>query len=64
MTNREKITKMSTQELAEYLCVVFVRDCSSCIEIASCVPDGSKANGLYKWLEAEAEPEKCEEEAK
>ena len=55
ITKRDMLSKMDNQELAEYLCVAFVRDCSECIGITMCVPDGGKANGLRKWLDAEAE---------
>ena len=55
ITKRDMLSKMDNQELAEYLCVAFVRDCSECIGITMCVPDGGKANGLRKWLNAEAE---------
>lgn len=55
ITKRDKLSKMNNQELAEYLCVVFTRDCSECVGITMCVPDGGKANGLRKWLESEAE---------
>ena len=55
ITNRERLAQMNNEELAKYLCVAFVRDCSECIGITMCVPDGGKANGLRKWLNAEAE---------
>lgn len=53
ITNREKLARMSNQELAEYLCVF--TDCYKCIGQALCVPNGAKANGVKKWLESEAE---------
>lgn len=52
---RDMLSKMNNQELAEYLCVAFVRDCSECVGITMCEPNGGKANGLRKWLESEAE---------
>lgn len=55
ITNREKLAKMSTQEIVEYLCVVFTGSCSECIGHDMCEPNGGKANGLVKWLESEAE---------
>ena len=55
ITNREKLARMSNQELAEYLCVF--TDCYKCIGQALCVSNSDKANGLKKWLESEVEEE-------
>lgn len=55
MTNREKLAKMSNQELAEYICVF--SECYNCIGKTLCRFDGHKANGIKKWLESEAEEE-------
>ena len=55
ITNREKLARMSNQELAEYICVF--TDCYKCIGQALCAPNGAKANGVKKWLESEAEEE-------
>ena len=53
ITNREKLAKLSNQELAEYICVF--TGCCKCIGRALCVPNGAKANGVKKWLESESE---------
>ena len=54
MTNREKLAQMSNQELAEELCNVNL-DCVGCLGYEWCVTDDGHANGLIKYLEAEAE---------
>ena len=55
ITNREKLARMSNQELAEYLCVL--TSCNKCIGQSLCVSNSDKANGLKKWLESEVEEE-------
>ena len=53
--NREKLARMSNQELAEYLCSC--TECYSCVGEELCVLGQGHGNGLRKWLEAEAKEE-------
>ena len=55
MTNRERLSKMSNEELAEFLCDAH-EDCGECLGHSLC-EYGGRCNGLLKWLEAEAEEE-------
>lgn len=57
ITNREKLAKMSNQELAEILCKAYDISCSFCPACELCEPNGVPANGFIKWLELEAEGE-------
>ena len=57
MTNREKLSKMSNQEIAEILCKAHDINCPFCPARDLCGPDGIPANGFVKWLELEAEEE-------
>lgn len=58
MTNRERLEKMTNEELAKWLCDHF--NCEDCPII---LPDGIyfcaqlKTNKLLDWLKAEAEEE-------
>ena len=54
MTNREKLASMTDEELAEYVCNID-RMCSSCPGVRLCTYLGGHANGMIKWLQAEAE---------
>lgn len=54
MTNREKINNMTNQEIAEYICSSYA-DCGCCPGYNYCNKNGKPANGVVKWLEAEAE---------
>lgn len=54
MTNREKLASMTDEELAEYVCNID-RMCSSCPGSDLCVFGSGHANGMIKWLQAEAE---------
>ena len=56
ITNREKLARMSNQELAEYLCS-YCADCYSCVGEELCEIGQGHGNGLRKWLEAEAKDE-------
>jgi len=56
MTNREKINNMTNQEIAEYICSSYA-DCGCCPGYNYCDKNGTPANGIVKWLEAEAEEE-------
>ena len=53
ITNREKLARMSNQELAEYLCSYWA-DCYSCVGEELCEIGQGHGNGLRKWLDAEA----------
>ncbi len=52
MKNREKINRLSDQELAEFICDS-ITDCYFCEGNGLCTMDGDHANGLAKWLETE-----------
>ena len=54
MTNREKLRAMTDEELAEYVCNID-RMCSGCPGVRLCTYLGGHANGMIKWLQAEAE---------
>ena len=56
MTNREKLASMTDEELAGYVCDFEM--CSGCPGIDLCVFGDGRANGMIKWLQAEAEDEK------
>lgn len=56
MTNRERLSKMSNEELAEVLCDAH-EDCGECLGHSLCEYGGGPANGMLKWLEDEAEEE-------
>ena len=56
MTNRERLSKMSNEELAEVLCDAN-EDCEDCLGRDLCESGEGHGNGLQKWLEAEAEEE-------
>ena len=54
MTNRDRfITKMSNQELAEFLCKAHDNNCDCCPAYELCESNGIPANGFVKWLELE-----------
>ena len=62
MTNREVLSKMSTEQLAKFLNHI---DCGQCIynddayrdePIAICAPGEDCVEGTRLWLEAEAKP--------
>lgn len=53
MTNREKLSTMTDQELAEYVCDLDTASCTGCPGVALCVSGDGHANGMIKWLEAE-----------
>lgn len=59
MTNRERLEKMTDEELAVEICNWFERSCESCPAYKSnmCKFGGGYGNGLLKWLKAEAEEE-------
>lgn len=55
-TNREKLAKMTNEELAEFLNKTANDNCSICIY--SSLPDcfwGDCQNGILKWLNQESE---------
>ena len=54
MTNREKLASMTDEELAKYVCDLD-RMCSGCQGVRLCTYLGGHANGMIKWLQAEAE---------
>ena len=54
MTNRERLSQMSNQELAEELCKANLT-CTGCLGYEMCIACDGHANGLIKYLEAEAE---------
>ncbi len=56
MTNRERLSKMSNEELAEFLCDSH-EDCGECLGHSLCEYGGVHGNGLLKWLENEVEDE-------
>lgn len=52
MTNYEKLTSMTLEDLAEELCEW--ADCDRCPGDFLCATDDRHANGMIKWLKAEA----------
>lgn len=57
MTNRERLVKMTDEELAYYFCHVIEMPCKICPGELTCERGAGLANGLVKWLKAEAEEE-------
>lgn len=53
MTNREKLSKMSDEELAEWMCDNVVL-CFNCVAREICVRNDEHANGLKRWLREES----------
>lgn len=53
MTNRERLEKMTDEELAEFICKQHVM-CLNCVGRDMCCTNG---NGALVWLESEAEEE-------
>ena len=54
MTNREKLASMTDKELEEYVCDLD-KMCSACPGVRLCTYLDGHANGMIKWLQAEAE---------
>ena len=54
MTNREKLRAMTDEELAKYVCDLD-KMCSGCPGSDLCEFGDGHANGMIKWLQAEAE---------
>lgn len=56
MTNRERLAKMTDEELAEFLCnlVPESKDCAMCLATKTCKGGHT---GFIDWLKAEAEEE-------
>lgn len=62
MTNRDHfITKMSNQELAEFLCKAHDNNCDYCPAYELCESNGILANGFVKWLELKVEEKMSDE---
>lgn len=55
MTNRERLAKMSNEELAQFICDNHTM-CVNCIGQDYCA-EGEHGNGVMEFLEAEAEEE-------
>ena len=53
ITNREKLAKMSNDELAEFICRYSM--CFNCIGGKYCVWGAGHGNGVLAWLESESE---------
>lgn len=54
MTNFEKLTSMSIEELAEWIYYMPADDCMLCKYSGRC-GEGDCQDGIKKWLESEAE---------
>lgn len=57
MKNREKLRQMTDEELAYYICHKIGISCAVCPSVSTCGWGAGTANGLVKWLRAEAEEE-------
>ena len=54
MTNFEKLTSMSIEELAEWICYMPADDCNLCKYSGRCGENkGGCQNGIKEWLESE-----------
>lgn len=55
MTNGDRIRAMSDEELAQFMCRVFMCQINNCPGAEVCTTNDGKANGMLKWLR---QPEK------
>ena len=54
MTNFEKLTSMTLEELAVFACENMM-DCEDCVGTEYCTRCDGRANGMIKWLKKEVE---------